>query len=241
MRSILKIIEGILWISGLIIVGTILAEIGIQELQRNNAVAAFRVEQQPLQVVGADAGSGTAMLPEDAGFGLVGGADRSGEVGIAGFEPVEPDQSLWSASAIARYAASLAEPTSPVIGIFSIPRFDVELPVYDGATELHMDRGIARIDGTAMPGDGGNLGIAGHRDGYFRVLKDISFGDEIVVTGPQGPMSYVVEQLMIVDPSAVEVLDPTQRPSITLVTCYPFYFVGHAPERFIVRAVAKEQ
>ena len=104
-----------------------------------------------------------------------------------------------------------------------------------------MDRGIARIDGTAMPGEVGNLGIAGHRDGYFRVLKDIKFGDEIVVTGPEGPMSYVVEQLMIVDPSAIEVLDHTRKPSITLVTCYPFYFVGHAPERFIVRAVAKEQ
>ena len=93
-----------------------------------------------------------------------------------------------------------------------------------------------------MPGqDDGNLGIAGHRDGYFRVLKDIQFGDEMTVTTPQGTQTYVVEQLMIVDPSAVEVLYPTSKPSITLVTCYPFYFVGHAPERFIVRAVLQEE
>jgi sortase A len=105
-----------------------------------------------------------------------------------------------------------------------------------------MDRGIARIEGTAMPGqDRGNVGIAGHRDGYFRVLKDIRFGDEISVTTPVGTQTYVVQQLMIVDPSAVEVLNYTPEPSITLVTCYPFYFVGHAPERFIVRAVLQEE
>jgi sortase A len=104
-----------------------------------------------------------------------------------------------------------------------------------------MDRGIARIEGTAMPGqDDGNVGIAGHRDGYFRVLKDIQFGDEISVRTPSGTQTYIVQQLMIVDPSAVEVLNYTPEPSITLVTCYPFYFVGHAPERFIVRAVLQE-
>ena len=70
--------------------------------------------------------------------------------------------------------------------------------------------------------------------------KDIGFGDEIILTGPEGPQTYLVEQLMIVDPSAVEVLHHTERPAITLVTCYPFYFVGHAPERFIVRAVLKQ-
>jgi sortase A len=127
------------------------------------------------------------------------------------------------------------------LGIFEIPRLELELPIYDGATDLHMDRGIARIDGTAMPGhDEGNLGIAGHRDGYFRVLKDIRFGDEISVTTSAGKQTYVVEQLMIVDPSVVDVLHRTPTPTITLVTCYPFYFVGHAPQRFIVQAALQE-
>ena len=90
-----------------------------------------------------------------------------------------------------------------------------------------------------MPGGPGNLGVAGHRDGYFRVLKDIELGDEITITTVHGPESYVVLELRIVDPTAVEVLNPTVRQSVTLVTCYPFYFVGHAPERFIVRAVRR--
>jgi len=143
---------------------------------------------------------------------------------------------------IASFAASLTRQTSPVLGVFEIPRFDLELPIYDGASDLHMDRGIARIEGTAMPGhDEGNLGIAGHRDGYFRVLKDIQFGDEITLTTENGTQTFIVEQLMTVDPSAVEVLYNTEKTAITLVTCYPFYYVGHAPERFIVRAVLQEQ
>ena len=103
-----------------------------------------------------------------------------------------------------------------------------------------MDRGAARIDGTAMPGEPGNLGVAGHRDGYFRVLKDIELGDEITITTVDGLESYVVQELLIVDPTAIEVLHPTVQQSVTLVTCYPFYFVGHAPERFIVRAVKRD-
>ena len=92
-----------------------------------------------------------------------------------------------------------------------------------------------------MPGEPGNLGVAAHRDGYFRVLKDIELGDELMITTENGPEAYVVLELKIVDPSAIEVLDPTDEQSVTLVTCYPFYFVGHAPERFIVRAVKRDQ
>jgi sortase A len=150
-----------------------------------------------------------------------------------------PEQTLWSEGRIAAFSESLSQPTSDVLGILEIPRLNLEVPVYDGASDLHMDRGAARIDGTAMPGEPGNLGVAGHRDGYFRVLKDIELGDEITITTADGPESYVVLELKVVDPSAIEVLDPTVQQSITLVTCYPFYFVGHAPERFIVRAVKK--
>jgi sortase A len=151
----------------------------------------------------------------------------------------EPEQSLWSEKRIEAYNASLAESVSDVLGILEIPRLDLEVAVYDGASDLHMDRGAARIDGTAMPGERGNLGVAGHRDGYLRVLKDIALGDEIRVTSSSGPVTYVVSELSIVSPTAVEVLDPTETPVVTLVTCYPFYFVGHAPERFIVRAIAR--
>ena len=156
-------------------------------------------------------------------------------------ENPEPEQSLWSKGRITAYEESLAKETSEILGILEIPRLRLEVPLYNGASDLHMDRGAARIDGTAMPGEPGNLGVAAHRDGYFRVLKDIELGDELMITTENGPEAYVVLELKIVDPSAIEVLDPTEEQSVTLVTCYPFYFVGHAPERFIVRAVKRDQ
>lgn len=150
------------------------------------------------------------------------------------------DQTLWSAGRIRSFTASLVEKPGDILAVFSIPRLELEVPVYDGASDLHMDLGVARIEGTAMPGRGSNMGIAGHRDGFFRVLKDIRFGDELIVNTANGDRIYTVQQTMIVEPTVVNVLDDTDQESITLVTCYPFYFVGHAPERFIVRAVLSD-
>ena len=117
-------------------------------------------------------------------------ANPTGEIVSFDVDVEPPDQSLWSSGRVASYAASLKAETSEVIGLFSIPRLDLEVPLYDKASDLHMDRGIARIDGTAQPGEAGNMGIAGHRDGYFRVLKDIRFGDEMIVTSVNGPQTY---------------------------------------------------
>lgn len=162
--------------------------------------------------------------------------------GIDELEARFPDQSLWSEGRKTAFSASLSMPVGPVLGVFEIPRLNLELPIYDGASDLHMDRGIGRIEGTAHPGhESGNLGIAGHRDGFFRILKDIELGDEIMVMTGSSAQTFVVEETMIVDPGAVEVLEHTDAVSVTLVTCYPFYFVGHAPERFIVRAVLRDK
>jgi sortase A len=87
-----------------------------------------------------------------------------------------------------------------------------------------------------MPGTPGNSGLAGHRDGFFRGLKDVTLGDTIELETLQGTQTYRIERTWIVNPSDVWVLDPTPEQSITLVSCYPFYFVGSAPQRFIVRA-----
>jgi sortase A len=243
-RALTNFVEGMLWCFGLIIVVLFTAHLGLQELQRMNAVAAFRSAEAigaPVDAIQPGSDTKSVQLPGDNVTVHVAKAGSAGQVGMIDYEPPAPNQSLWSTGRIASFAASLAENTSPVLGIFEIPRFELELPIYDGATELHMDRGIAQINGTAMPGhDEGNLGIAGHRDGYFRVLKDIRFGDEISVTTSAGKQIYVVEQLMIVDPGYVEVLHSTPTPTITLVTCYPFYFVGHAPQRFIVQATLQE-
>jgi sortase A len=169
-------------------------------------------------------------------------ANYSDAAGINGYEAPPPDQTLWSEARIAAYAESLKAETGPTLGVLAIPRFNLEVPIYNGASDLHMDRGIARLKGTELPGHvEGNLGISGHRDGYFRVLKDIEQGDEISIRTSSGVQIYVVEKFMIVEPADVTVLKTTTRPTVTIVTCFPFYFVGHAPERFIVQAVLREE
>ena len=96
---------------------------------------------------------------------------------------------------------------------------------------------MGHIDDTALPGTDGNSGIAGHRDGFFRGLKDIGPDDAIELETVHGKEVYRVERTWVVDPEDVSVLDPTPARSLTLVTCYPFYYVGPAPQRYIVRAV----
>ena len=243
----MKVLERLLWISGAVLLSIFIGHLTLGELQRAHAVAAFKTQQSNASTVAVTpdpaADSTASIISTKTATNTTTDSvpvNPTGEIVSFDVDVEPPDQSLWSSGRVASYAASLKAETSEVIGLFSIPRLDLEVPLYDKASDLHMDRGIARIDGTAQPGEAGNMGIAGHRDGYFRVLKDIRFGDEMIVTSVNGPQTYRVEQLMIVDPSSVEVLDPTEKTTITLVTCYPFYFVGHAPERFIVRAVLQD-
>src|SRR5205085_190593 len=126
----------------------------------------------------------------------------------------------------------------PPVAIVRIPRIGLEAPVLRGTSEPALNRGLGWIERTAVPGSNGNSGIAGHRDGFCRVLKDIVVGDEIQLTTADGVRTYIVRDVKIVTPSQVEVLAPTSEATLTFVTCYPFYFVGSAPERFIVRATA---
>ena len=149
-----------------------------------------------------------------------------------------PDQALWSDARKRQYLDSLAEDPGAAIGILKIERLGLETPVFDGVTELNLNRGVARIEGTARTDEAANLGIAGHRDSYFRALKDIAPGDLIELTAVTGTKRYRVEETLVVDPLDVWVLEPTGTEALTLVTCYPFYFVGSAPDRFIVRARA---
>ena len=148
----------------------------------------------------------------------------------------EPDQSAWSEGRITAYEESLRRDTDLPEAVMRIPSIDLVVPVYGGASELNLNRGVARVLSTARPGTRGNVGIAGHRDGYFRGLKDAQIGDEVEVETLTGSLTYRISSFMVVDPKDVHVLAPTEAHAITLVTCYPFYFVGHAPQRYIVRA-----
>jgi len=147
-----------------------------------------------------------------------------------------PDFRLWSEKRIRAYQASLAAKVSPPLGILEIPALQLHVPVLEGTDDLTLDRGVGHIPGTAALGEAGNAGIAGHRDGFFRGLKDVHVGDTIDVYTQRGRSRYVVDEIQIVSPDNVSVLAPRAEPSLTLVTCYPFYFVGSAPSRYIVHA-----
>jgi sortase A len=149
---------------------------------------------------------------------------------------VTPDVSLWSEQRIKGYRESLATHFAPAIGILRISKIHVQVPVLEGTDELTLNRGVGHLAGTSNLGGSGNSAIAGHRDGFFRGLKDVSVGDRIELDTPAKTVTYVVDRIIVVDPTDVSVLKPRPRPSLTLITCYPFYFVGSAPKRYIVQA-----
>ena len=149
---------------------------------------------------------------------------------------LDPDTSLWSEGRIAKFRESLGMAFDPPIAVLRIPDQDLVVPVLPGTDEASLNRGLGWINGTALPGHDGNIGIAGHRDGFFRVLKDVKIGDRIELETSDGLTSWEITSTEVIDPEEVGVLGPTADPTLTLVTCYPFYFVGSAPQRFIVRA-----
>ena len=156
---------------------------------------------------------------------------------LVALEANTSDQSLWAPERVSAWRKALLEPAPASLAVLRIPKIRLEVPVLPGTDDRTLDHAVGHIEGTAQPGTEGNLGIAGHRDGFFRGLKDITTGDLIELDTLQGKDVYRVERTWVVNPEDVSVLDPTSTPALTLVTCYPFYFVGSAPSRFIVRAV----
>jgi len=143
---------------------------------------------------------------------------------------------LWSIKRIAAYQDSLTKKTEMPLAILRITNISLEAPVFNDTDDLTLNRGVGRILGTAQIGQPGNLGIAGHRDGFFRGLKDIELGDTIELQLPGGTDRYAVSQIQVVAPEDTYVLRQQSEPTLTLVTCYPFYYVGSAPKRYVVTA-----
>lgn len=190
---------------------------GWSAYQGQAGVAAFEAAREAAPAMPAD------RAASSPGRGLEGG-----------LEPA--DTSTWSTQRVSDWEAAVAEGGATPRAVLTIEDLDLRVPVFNGATDLNLNRGVARIIGTGRFGESGNLGIAGHRDGFFRPLKDIQVGDRLTLETYDGTEHYAVASIEIVDPTALHVLAPTEIPSVTLVTCYPFYHVGNAPQRFIVRA-----
>jgi sortase A len=124
-----------------------------------------------------------------------------------------------------------------VLGRLEIPRLQMDLMVREGVTDQALRSAVGHVPSTALPGQAGNVALAAHRDTFFRPLRNIRKGDVITVDTLHGSYRYAVKSIQIVWPSDTQVLNASNQPELTLITCYPFYYVGSAPRRFIVHAV----
>jgi LPXTG-site transpeptidase (sortase) family protein len=160
----------------------------------------------------------TQTLPEGKSLpGDAGSSATSGTSGTTTGAVAAPSRGAW----VARLEA---------------PTVQLKATVLEGSDDRTLDRGAGHIEDTPLPGEPGNIGIAGHRDTNFRPLKRIQVGDPMNLTTRDRIYHYTVTSTTIVGPKDVHVLDPTDEPTLTLVTCYPFEYIGHAPKRFIVQA-----
>jgi sortase A len=154
------------------------------------------------------------------------------------------DARMFQNRQLERLVAAPGEPVQPtalkssegLIGRIEIQRLGLSAIVMEGTSTRTLRRALGHMSGTALPGETGNVGISGHRDTFFRPLRNIERNDVITLSTTRGEYRYRVLSTRIVDPSDIDVLDPGETETLTLVTCYPFYFVGPAPKRFIVRA-----
>jgi len=128
-----------------------------------------------------------------------------------------------------------------LVGRIDIPKLDISAVVFEGTSDDTLARGVGHLKGSAGPGERGNLVLAGHRDTFFRELRYLQQGDEVNIMGPHGEFEYKVESITIVQPDQTEVLKPGDGSTLTLITCYPFRYIGNAPQRFIVRATKVEK
>jgi len=169
------------------------------------------------------------------GFGL-------GCLGMYGYERVEARRfqaeqaALFERQARAQTAPSVIK-RGGLVGMLDVPRLQYSTPVIEGDDTATLQRAVGHLPDTPMPWDAGNSAIAGHRDGLFRPLKDVKIGDEIRFRTTRDEYRYRVTKTSIVKPDDLSVLAAQPDPAtLTLITCYPFYYVGSAPKRFVVHA-----
>jgi sortase A len=145
--------------------------------------------------------------------------------------------SVGAAKTAKRKAASHpALAPQDLVGRIEIPRLRLRAIVAEGVSGRTLRLAVGHLPGTALPGDEGNVVLAGHRDTFFRPLQDVRPGDTVAVTTPEGRFEYLVEDTHVVEPTRTDLLEAAAKPTLTLVTCFPFHLIGNAPDRFVVRA-----
>jgi len=209
-RRFLRIIELVLMLAGLSLLTLFVAANLHRTVLSRASVERFKEEAKPL------------------------GLQKS--VALFGQKHFSFDFKLWSTDRISAYEQSLTQHFDPPIAILRIPKLHLEVPVLTGTDDLTLNRAVGLIESSARPGEAGNVAMAGHRDGFFRGLKDVVTGDIVELESPYKIDVYRIDQITIVRPDDVSVLQPTSVSTLTLVTCYPFYFIGSAPKRYIVRS-----
>lgn len=158
--------------------------------------------------------------------------ENTQEISLDGYFP---DQSMWAEKMIGKYEKVKDMDGAP-LAMLKIERLNLEAPVFYGTDRITLDRGVGIVKSTANLDEVGNIGISGHRDSFFRPLKNIRLGDKIEMRTTEGVQDFEVSDISIVDALDVSVLEPTDTTVLTLITCHPFYFEGYAPNRYIVRA-----
>lgn len=176
-----------------------------------------------------------AHADDNSVFPLHGKPEQAPDLTVQSIPQTIPNMSDWSQGRIEQYSSSQTD--SAILGLLSIPKIDLSVAIFDGVDEAKLNRGVGRVLKTSELDGHNNLSLAGHRDSFFRKLGHLKVGDTIQVTDINGNQyQFAISQTWIVSPDHVEILKPTGKQSITLITCYPFYYVGNAPERYIVRA-----
>jgi len=212
-RSLVRWLEGGLLLLGLVLIGlwlrnTIEAR-AFQSTESRKLEMALRQEQS----------TGTQQTP---------GPAKGAAVSV-------PLMSTPASSSVKRSTPAAAI-VKGALGRIEIPRLRISGMIAEGTDNGTLKRAVGHVVSTAQPGEVGNVGLAAHRDGLFRGLGGVRKNDLIRVVTVRGTFIYRVEWMAVVDPHRVDVLDSTAEPSLTLITCYPFDFIGHAPKRFVVRA-----
>jgi len=156
--------------------------------------------------------------------------------GAANLQPSSPTAAEADSSSRRSESPGTSGREGSALGRIEIRAIGLEAMIMEGTDAKTLRRAVGHISGTPLPGQQGNVAIAGHRDTFFRALRNVREDDEITLTTLGGFYGYRVDSIKVVEPDDTAVLDNSDAAILTLVTCYPFYFVGPAPKRFVVRA-----